>query len=122
MLITILTILFLSGGASTGWLYDFGDMKKQVKTVVADDERKDAALALVKELKARAKAERKSVKSMSKQLENAIAIADGDDSQLLYLGDQFLDNTRTYYVDVLDLRFELKQVITREEWTAAYAE
>ncbi len=59
---------------------------------------------------------------MSKQLENAIAIADGDDSQLLYLGDQFLDNTRTYYVDVLDLRFELKQVITREEWTAAYAE
>lgn len=122
MLITILTILFLSGGASTGWLYDFSDMKKQVKTVVADDERKDAALALVKELKARAKAERKSVKSLSKQLENAIAIADGDDSQLLYLGDQFLDNTRTYYVDVLDLRFELKQIITREEWTAAYAE
>ena len=42
-----------------GLLYDFGDMKKLVKTYVVDDERKDAALDVVKEFKARGKAENK---------------------------------------------------------------
>ena len=50
MLITIITILFFAGGSSSmGLLYDFGDTKKLVKTYVVDDERKAAALDVVKE-------------------------------------------------------------------------
>jgi hypothetical protein len=124
MLIAIITILFLGGGSSTGWLYDFGDMKAQTKAVIADDERKDAALDVVKEFKARAKAENKSLKALSKQVKNAVAVTDaeGNDAQLVYLGNEFLDSTRTYYKDLLDLRFELKQNFTREEWAALYVE
>jgi len=72
MLIAIITILFLGGGSSTGWLYDFGDMKAQTKAVIADDERKDAALDVVKEFKARSKAENKRLKALSKKVKNAV--------------------------------------------------
>jgi hypothetical protein len=125
MLIAIITILFLGGGgASMGWLYDFGDMKAQTKVVIADDERKDAALDVVKEFKARSKVESKRLKALSKQVKNAVAVADaeGNDAQVVYLGNELLDNTRTYYTDLLDLRFEWKQNFTREEWAAVYAD
>jgi hypothetical protein len=122
MLIAIITILFLGGGASTGWLYDFGGMKAQTKAVIADDDRKDAALDVIKEFKARSKAENKRLKALSKQVKNAVVDVEGDDAQAVYLGNEFLDNTRTYYTDLLDLRFELKQNFTREEWAAAYVE
>jgi hypothetical protein len=123
MLITIITILFFAGGSSSmGLLYDFGDTKKLVKTYVVDDERKDAALDVVKEFKARGKAENKSIKALSKQVKNSLADNEGDDAQVEYLGEEFLDNTRVYYKDLLDLRFKLREQFTREEWAAAYAE
>jgi hypothetical protein len=123
MLITIITILFFAGGSSSmGLLYDFGDTKKLVKTYVVDDERKDAALDVVKEFKARGKAENKSIKALSKQVKNSLADNEGVDAQVEYLGEEFLDNTRVYYKDLLDLRFKLREQFTREEWAAAYAE
>jgi hypothetical protein len=123
MLITIITILFFAGGSSSmGLLYDFGDTKKLVKTYVVDDERKDAALDVVKEFKARGKAENKSIKALSKQVKNSLADNEGVDAQVEYLGEEFLDNTRVYYKDMLDLRFKLREQFTSEEWAAAFAE
>ena len=123
MLITILTILFFSGGSSTmGLLYDFGDMKKLVKTHVVDEERRDAALDVVKEFKARGKAENKSINALSKQVKKSLADNEGVDAQVDYLGQEFLDNTQVYYKDMLDLRFALREHFTREEWAAAYAD
>ena len=121
MLAALITILFLSGGASGGLLYDFGDMKKLVKTYVEDEQRKDAALDVIKEFKARAKAENKQLKSMVKQLDAALDDSAAADEDLLALGEGVLGNTRTYYQDLLDLRFQMKDQFTREEWTAAYA-
>lgn len=123
MLITMLTILFFAGGSSTmGLLYDFGDMKKQVKTHVVDEERRDAALDVVKEFKARGKAEGKSINALSKQVKSSLADNEGVDAQVEYLGEEFLDSTQAYYKDMLDLRFELREHFTREEWAAAYAD
>jgi len=123
MLVTILTILFFAGGSSSmGLLYDFGDMKKLVKTHVVDEERKDAALDVVKEFKARGKAENKSINALSKQVKKSLADNEGVDAQVDYLGQEFLDNTQVYYKDMLDLRFALREHFTREEWAAAYAD
>jgi hypothetical protein len=123
MLITIITILFFAGGSSSmGLLYDFGDTKKLVKTYVVDDERKDAALDVVKEFKARGKAENKNIKELSKQVKNSLTDNEGVDAQVEYLGQEFLDSTRVYYKDLLDLRFKLRDQFTSEEWAAAYAE
>ena len=123
MLITILTILFFAGGSSSmGLLYDFGDMKKLVKTHVVDEERRDAALEVVKEFKARGKAENKSINALSKQVKKSLADNEGVDAQVDYLGQEFLDNTQVYYKDMLDLRFALREHFTREEWAAAYAD
>jgi hypothetical protein len=121
MLVALITILFLSGGASGGLLYDFGGMKKLVKTYVADDQRKDAALDVIKDFKARAKAENKQLKAMVKQVDGELEDTAAADSELTTLGADVLASTRTYYKDLLELRFELREQFTREEWTAAYA-
>ena len=105
-----------------GLLYDFGDMKKLVKTHVVDEERRDAALEVVKEFKARGKAENKSINALSKQVKKSLADNEGVDAQVDYLGQEFLDNTQVYYKDMLDLRFALREHFTREEWAAAYAD
>ena len=122
MLATIITILFLTGGASAGLLYDFGDVKKQLKAVVVDEERKDQALDVLKEIKSRAKAEGKGFKGLSKDFREEFSASDMTDAQLAAIGTQFIDNTRAYYSDLLDLRFELREHLTPEEWAATFVD
>jgi hypothetical protein len=121
MLAALITILFLSGGASTGLLYDFGDVKKMVKTHIAEEERKDAALDVVKEFKRRAKAQRKQMKASTKQIQEVLTPSTASDNELASLGQRYIEDSRAYYSDLLDLRFKLKEQFTREEWAAGYA-
>jgi hypothetical protein len=121
MLAALITILFLSGGASTGLLYDFGDVKKMVKTQIAEEERKDAALDVVKEFKRRAKAQRKQMKASTKQIQEVLTPSTASDNELASLGQRYIEDSRAYYSDLLDLRFKLKEQFTREEWAAGYA-
>ena len=122
MLAALITILILGGGSSVGWLYDFGDMKKLVKTHVADDKRKDAALDIIKAFKQRSKEENKNLETIKKQLDSATVGPDAPENRLASLGDDFVASNRIYYRDLLDLRFELKDQFTREEWAAAYSD
>lgn len=121
MLATIITILILGGGSVTGVLFDFGDIKKGAKAHIVEDERKEAALDVVKAAKVRAKAEKKRYKSLEKELNNAL-LEQATDEQLAYLGQEYLDNMKVYYHDLLGFRYELKEQFTRDEWTAAFAE
>jgi hypothetical protein len=118
MLAALITILILVG--SSGLLFDYGDLKKAVKTHVVEKEHKDVALDIVKEFKQRAKSQGKQLKATAREVDDALsAYAPGDD-QLAALGSQYISDTRSYYKDLLDLRFKLKDQLTREEWTAVF--
>ena len=121
MLIALLTIMLLGGGASASLDY-IADSRDAVKTVMAEDGRQKDALSVLKAMKKRAKSQnklvRKSVKELGKLLEGREDItAEGDD-----ILDRHLENVESYSSDMLDLRFELKEQITRDEWGQIFSE
>lgn len=121
MLIALLTIMLLGGGASASLDY-IADSRDAVKTVMAEDGRQKDALSVLKAMKKRAKSQnklvRKSVKELGKLLEGREDItAEGDD-----ILDRHLENVASYSSDMLDLRFELKEQITRDEWGQIFSE
>ena len=121
MLIALLTIMLLGGGASASLDY-IADSRDAVKTVMAEDGRQKDALSVLKAMKKRAKSQnklvRKSVKELGKLLEGREDItAEGDD-----ILDRHLENIESYSSDMLDLRFELKEQITRDEWGQIFSE
>jgi len=121
MLIALLTIMLLGGGASASLDY-IADSRDAVKTVMAEDGRQKDALSVLKAMKKRAKSQnklvRKSVKELGKLLEGREDItAEGDD-----ILDRHLENVESYSSDMIDLRFELKEQITRDEWGQIFSE
>ena len=121
MLIALLTIMLLGGGASANLDY-IADSRDAVKTVMAEDGRQKDALSVLKAMKKRAKSQnklvRKSVKELGKLLEGREDITvEGDD-----ILDRHLENVESYSSDMLDLRFELKEQITRDEWGQIFSE
>ena len=123
MLIALFTILFLSGGAGTTALLDYiGDVQDSVKTVMPEGEQRTAALSTVKTIKERTKARNKSVGKLEKQMNKALndhGIADAD---LDAIWAEYFRTVREFNREVVDLRFELKEYVSREEWQAIFAD
>jgi tRNA U34 5-carboxymethylaminomethyl modifying enzyme MnmG/GidA len=120
MLIALITMMLLSGG-SIG-LLDIGAVKKEVKSVMADTEQRKAALKTLKATEKRVKAQNKFTKNTSKRLGKAlsdheVALADVD-----AIWSEYHNASMQSHRDMVDLRFELKQHISREEWMAIFSQ
>ena len=121
MLIALFTILFL-GASSTGLLDYIAESKDNVKAVMVKDDRRDAALDTLKAMKKITKGRNKDVKRVSKELRKAFAGADTSDEQLEEIWNRYFVAVNQYDHQMVDLRFELKDQLTREEWTAVFSE
>ena len=120
MLIAILTILFL-GGSSTGVLDFIADARDGVKEVMLKDERRTEALDTLKAAKKMTKARNKQVKRVSRELRKAFAGADTSDETLDAIWTDHFVAVNQYDHEILDLRFKLKDQLTREEWEAVFS-
>jgi len=121
MLIALLTILFL-GSSSTGLLDYVAESRDNVKLVMVKDDRQEAALDTLKAMKKITKVRNKQVKRVSKQLKKAFAAADTSDDQLEAIWNGHFVAVNQYDHEMVDLRFELKSQLTREEWAAVFSE
>lgn len=121
MLIAILTILFL-GGSSTGLLDYIAETRDNVKAVMVKDERRTEALATIKAMKKITKARNKQVKRASKKLSKAFAGTDTSDEAIDAIWTSHFATVKQYDHEMLDLRYELKEQLTREEWEAVFSE
>ncbi len=120
MLIALFTIMIL-GGSSTATLAFIADTQDSVKIVMVKDDRQKEALSTLKAMKKRTNARNKQVKQASKDIykvlrQDVINTADIDANWTGYFAgiDQYND-------DMLDLRWELKEHINREEWEAIFS-
>lgn len=120
MLIALLTILLFGGGNTAGLLYDLNDLQKQVKTVVTEDPGRSEALDVVKAMKQRTKEHAKLIKSTAKELDTALEEHVVPDTELDAIYDGYMPSVKAYHRDLIDLRFELKEYISREEWAAIF--
>lgn len=119
MLIALMTILFL-GGSTSGMLDFLGDTKDTVKTVMPTDDRQKAALDTVKAMKKKAEALNKQVRRSSKNLSKVLKTDNVTDADIEAIWSVYYTARSQYSSDMLDLRYELKEQLSREEWAQIF--
>jgi hypothetical protein len=117
MLIALYTIFVLGGGGS-GTLDFIADTSDTVKVVVENEESRKTALSTLKAMKKLSSNNDKAVKRASKEL-NA-ALESDDHAAIESAWDKILQQRRAYDNSMLDMRFELKDQLTREDWEAVF--
>ncbi len=119
MMIALFTILFLGGG-SDALLGFIAESQDNVKIVMVRDERQKSALATLKLMKKITKVRNKKVKKAAKDLAKAFNHHSVTVEQVDAIWAGYFTNIDQHNHDMLDLRFELKEHINREEWEAIF--
>lgn len=115
MLIGLLVILLL-GGTPSGMLVELSLVQDNIKAVVVKDDQKKAARDVVKKMEKRTKDQNKQVNKYAKRLDDALSDHDFPAADIDKLWSKYHAVRRDYQLRMVDLRFELKEHITREEW------
>jgi hypothetical protein len=120
MLIALITILLL-GGSATGMLDFIADTQGTVKVVMESDDRRKEVLATLKETKKRTEAHNKMVKGTSKDMNTILSSDEVTEADIDAIWQGYFASRADYNRDMLDLRFQLKDQMTREEWQQVFA-
>jgi len=120
MLIALLTMLILGGG-STAMLGLIADTEDSVKTVMVKDERRKAALKTLKSMKKRTNARNKHVKRATKVLNRSLQQVEINAAEIDTIWNDYFAEVEQYDHAMLDLRFELKEHVNRDEWQQIFA-
>ena len=121
MLIALFTILFL-GGSATGMLDFIADTQDTVKVVMEKDDRRKEALATLKAMKKQTNARNKMVKRASKDMSKTLSSDEVTEANFDVVWDAYFSQRAAYDQEMLDLRYQLKDQMTREEWQQVFAE
>ncbi len=119
MLIALITILIL-GGSNTGMLDFIADTQDQVNVAMEQSDHRKEVLGTLKEMKKRTNAHNKMVKGVSKELSTALATDNVTEADIDTIWLSYFEQRAAYNVDMLDLRFQLKDQMTREEWQQVF--
>jgi hypothetical protein len=122
MLIALITILFLGSSGDSAVLDYIADTRKSVKTVIVDDERRKEVTSTLKTMKNRTSGRAKSARQVAKQLKSALAEHDASEANINAAWDDYFAMTDAYNNDMIDLRFELKEQLSREEWQELFSQ
>ena len=126
VLVILASTLFLSGGAAatiTTFMEGLSakDMKKAVKKEITDDSRKDEILELIEAWNKDKKKYDKEIAKGRKRLIEIIERYDGTREELQREAARLKEVIRKSDQGFLDLRFNAKEKITRDEWKAIFA-
>ena len=121
MLIGLLVILLL-GGTPSGMLVELSLIQDNIKAVMVKDDRQKAARDVVKKMEKRTKDQNKQVNKYAKRLDDALSDHDFPAAEIDKLCSKYHAVRRDYQLRMVDLRFELKEHITREEWQEIFGD
>ena len=121
MLLALYTIFFLGGGFSFAISDLIDDMEQSTKTVVVNDEQKKEALGTIKAMKSLLKDHGKSVGEIGKPLGKELAEHTPRTAEIDKLWDQYIDLSSDTMRDMVELRFQLKDQLTRDEWEQVFS-
>jgi len=95
--------------------------QEEVEVAMEKDDRRKEALSTIKALKKRTQAYTKVVKNASKDMTNTLSSDEGTDADIDAIWDGYFAQRAAYNQDMLDLRYQLKDQMTREEWQQVFA-
>jgi hypothetical protein len=119
ILIILFGSMFLGGAASVTTFVEGSstkDVKKAIKNIVPDEDRKDEIISLIKQWDKQKKKTRKQVKKEQKALLNILTSHDGSRQamqQAAVILNESIDNEDK---DFLDLKYRMREKMTKEEW------
>jgi hypothetical protein len=119
MLVALFAFLFL-GGSQTGLLDFIADTQDALEVVMEEDDRRNEALATLKAMKKVANANTKMVKSASDDLNKTLFSDTATDADIDAIWEDYFSQRASYGEDMLDLRYQLKDQMTREEWQQVF--
>ena len=120
MLIALFTILFLGGGSATQLLGNISEVQDRVKIVMPKDDQRKEALSVLNTMEKRTKSRNKMVKNTVKQMSKELEDHDVTDADIDAVWNDYVQGVDEFHRDMIDLRFELKQHISREEWQQVF--
>ncbi len=119
MLIALFTIFFL-GGSNTGMLDFIAETQDTINVVMEKDDRRKEALNTLKEIEKRTNGHNKMVNSASKDINRTLSNYEATDADIDTVWQGYFAERADYNRDMLDLRFQLKDQMTREEWQQVF--
>jgi hypothetical protein len=124
MLVALLTAYLLGGGAGVmGGILSPAAVKqidKQVEASVTDPARAEAASETLAELKTEIKAFEKTFSKSGKELTRLYKDHEADADQMLAVLEELNSGWEASQQRAIDLRFELKESLTEEEWAQGW--
>ncbi len=120
MLAALIAYLFLSGGA-TGPMDYLNTAVDRLDQAVVDDSSRRTADKILDAMVERTEGHDDLTASLAEQLVTLVE-AGGDDAEVEAVWQQFFDADVEYADAMMDLRFALRDRLTREEWQALFSE
>ncbi len=120
MLIALFTIFFLGGGSATQLLGNISEVQDRVKIVMPKDDQRSQALSVLNAMEKRTKSRNKMVKSTVKQMSKELEDHGVTDADIDAVWNDYVQGVDEFHRDMIDLRFELKQHISSEEWQQVF--
>jgi septal ring factor EnvC (AmiA/AmiB activator) len=120
MLIALFTILFL-GQTSSTLLGEISDVQDSIKVVMPKNDQRKAAQGILKQMEKATEAHNKQLGKSSKQLNKALADHEFDASEIDRMWSEYHETRKSFQMRMIDLRFELKEHISREEWEEIFS-
>ena len=120
MLIALFTILFL-GQTSSALLGEISDVQDSVKLVMPKNDQRKAAQGILKQMEKATEARNKQLGKSSKQLNKALADHEFDPIEIDRMWSEYHETRKNFQMKMIDLRFELKEHISREEWEEIFS-
>ena len=123
MLVALFTFLFLGGGGNTPELLaNTALLQDRAETVITDSPQRNQALVVLKSMKNRTEARYKMARNTAEQLGALLGDHGVSDAELDTVWTGYMQGIQAYHRDMIDLRFDLKQHVSREEWEAIFAD
>ena len=115
MLIALLTILLLGGG-SNPLIGDIQFVEEQVKLVMEKNDARKSALGTLDEMTKLTKQRDKTLGKKRTKVKKLVADHSSSPEDTDRLWSELTSERARFHVDIVKLRFELKDHISREEW------
>ena len=122
MIAALIAVLFLGGGIENAVLDYIGFMRGSVNEVVSDEERQAQAKTTLKDMKKLTSAYSKSNQKAFKTLLAEMSSLDTNAVAIGVLWDDYYQDVESYNKQMIDLRFELRESLTRDEWEQIFTD
>jgi len=117
---TVTALYILFGGGSGWWATEIKALEKSVKAIEMSEPAREEALEVVDYMSDLSSVRTDQSKAVSKELEKLLESYDGDSASIARQLKFYREDSRAFYSQMVQARFQLKENFTAEQWEALF--